>query len=82
MRLARTAARDGVCTVQAARLVLFLGWWLLAGGLAASIAEGFARLTLLGLLVTWRLCRALDCQPGDLLTHDGTHGGPAGRGGP
>jgi putative transcriptional regulator len=20
-----------------------------------------------------RLCQALDCQPGDLLTHDGTH---------
>ena len=53
MRLARTAARDGIYTVQAARLVLFLGWWLLAGGLVASIAEGFARLNLLGLLVTW-----------------------------
>jgi hypothetical protein len=53
MRLARTAARDGVYTVQAARLVLFLGWWLLAGGLVTSIAEGFAQLNLLGLLVTW-----------------------------
>ena len=27
MRLARTAARDGVYTTQAARLVLFLGCW-------------------------------------------------------
>jgi len=53
MRLARTAARDGVYTVAAARLVLVLGWWLLAGGLVAGIAEGFARLNLLGLLVTW-----------------------------
>ena len=55
MRLARTAARDGVYTVQAARLVLFLGWWLLAGGLLAGMAEGFARLNLLGLLVTWHV---------------------------
>lgn len=55
MRLARTAARDGVYTTQAARLVLFLGWWLLAGGLMASLAAGFARLTLLGLLVTWHV---------------------------
>ena len=53
MRLARNAARDGVYTVQAARLVLFLGWCLLAGGLVTSIAEGFAQLNLLGLLVTW-----------------------------
>jgi hypothetical protein len=53
MRLARTAARDGVYTLQAARLVLSLGWWLLAGGLVATVAEGFARLNLLGLLVTW-----------------------------
>ena len=52
MRLARTAARDGVYTVQAARLVLILGWWLLAGGLVTSIAEGFAQLNLLRLLVT------------------------------
>jgi len=55
MRLARTAARDGVYTIQAARLVLFLGWWLLAGGLVTSIAEGFAQLNLLGLLVTWHV---------------------------
>jgi hypothetical protein len=55
MRLARTAARDGVYTVQAARLVLFLGWWLLAGGLVATVAGGFARLNLLGLLVTWHI---------------------------
>ena len=55
MQLARTAARDGVYTVQAARLVLSLGWWLLAGGLVSSLAEGFARLNLLGLLVTWHL---------------------------
>jgi hypothetical protein len=55
MRLARTAARDGVYTVQAARLVLVLGWWLLAGGLVASVAAGFARLNLLGLLVIWHV---------------------------
>jgi hypothetical protein len=55
MRLARTAARDGVYTVQAARLVLFLGWWLLAGGLVGAVAEGFARVNLLGLLVTWHV---------------------------
>jgi hypothetical protein len=53
MRLARTAARDGVYTVQAARLVLFLGCWLLAGGLVATIGEGFARVNLLGQLVSW-----------------------------
>ena len=53
MRLARTAAHDGVYTVQAARLVLILGWWLLAGALVAAVAEGFARLNLLGQLVTW-----------------------------
>ena len=40
MRLARTAARDGVYTVQAARLVLVLGWWLLAGGLVTSLPKG------------------------------------------
>ncbi len=55
MRLARTAARDGVYTTQAARLLLILGWWLLAGGLVATVAEGFARLGLLGLLVTWHV---------------------------
>jgi hypothetical protein len=53
MRLARTAARDGIYTAQAARLVLILGWWLLAGALVACMAEGFARLNLLGQLVTW-----------------------------
>jgi hypothetical protein len=53
MRLARTAAREGLYTARAARLVLVLGWWLLAGGLVTGIAEGFARLNLLGLLVTW-----------------------------
>jgi hypothetical protein len=53
MRLARTAARDGVYTAAAARLVLILGWWLLAGGLVATVAEAFARLNLLGPLVTW-----------------------------
>jgi hypothetical protein len=52
MRLARTAARDGVYTAQAARLVLILGWWLLAGGLVATVADGFARLNLLAQLVT------------------------------
>jgi hypothetical protein len=55
MRLARTAARDGVYTVQAARLVLLLGWWLLAGGLVATVAGGIARVNLLGLLVTWHV---------------------------
>jgi hypothetical protein len=53
MRLARTAARDGVYTTRAARLVLILGWWLLAGALVACFAEGFARLNLLGQMVTW-----------------------------
>ena len=53
MRLARTAARDGVYTVQAARRVLILGWWLLAGALVSAVAEGFARLNLLSQLVTW-----------------------------
>ena len=53
MRLARTAARDGVYTAQAARLVLVLGWWLLAGELVATFAEGFARVDLLSQLVTW-----------------------------
>ena len=53
MRLTRTAARDGVYTVQAARLLLILGWWLLAGGLVATVIEAFARLNLLGQLVTW-----------------------------
>ena len=53
MRLARTAARDGVYTAQFARLLLILGWWLLAGGLVATVAEAFARMNLLGQLVTW-----------------------------
>ena len=53
MRLARAAARDGVYTAQAARLVQFLGWWLLAGGLVATMAEAFARVYLLAQLVTW-----------------------------
>ena len=55
MRLARTAARDGVYTAQAARLVQLLGWWLLAGGLVATLAEAFARVNLLGQLVTWHV---------------------------
>lgn len=55
MRLVRAVARDGAYTAQAARLVLSLGWWLLAGGLVASLAEGFARLNLLSLLVTWQV---------------------------
>ena len=55
MRLARTAARDGVYTAQFARLLLILGWWLLAGGLAATVAEAFARVNLLGQLVTWNI---------------------------
>jgi hypothetical protein len=55
MQLARTAARDGVYAIRAARLVLLLGWWLAAGGLVAGVAEGFARLNLLGLLVTWHV---------------------------
>ncbi len=55
MRLARTAARDGVYTAQSARLLLILGWWLLAGGLVATVAEALARMNLLGQLVTWHL---------------------------
>ena len=55
MRLARAAVRDGVYTVRAARLVLLLGWWLLAGGFLTGLAAGFARLNLLGLLVTWHI---------------------------
>jgi hypothetical protein len=55
MRLARTAARDGVYTASFARLLLILGWWLLAGGLAATVAESFARLNLLSQLVTWNV---------------------------
>ena len=55
MRLARAAARDGVFSAQAARLVLTLGWWLLAGELVATFAEGFARVNLLGQLVKWNV---------------------------
>jgi hypothetical protein len=55
MRLARTASRDGIYTTAAARLVLILGWWLLAGELVAGFAEGFARLNLLSQLVTWHV---------------------------
>jgi hypothetical protein len=55
MRLARTAARDGVYTAPFARLLLILGWWLLAGELVATIAEGFARVNLLGQLSTWHV---------------------------
>jgi hypothetical protein len=53
MRLARTAVGDGVYTARAARLMLILGWWLLAGGLVATVAEAFARVNLLAQLVTW-----------------------------
>jgi hypothetical protein len=55
MRLARVAAREGVYTAQAARLLLILGWWLLAGGLVATLAEAFARMNLLSQLVTWNI---------------------------
>jgi hypothetical protein len=55
MRLVRAAARDGIYTAQAARLVLLLGWWLLAGGLVATVAEAFARVNLLAQLVTWHV---------------------------
>ena len=55
MRLARTAAGDGVHTARAARLVLILGWWLLAGELVATFAEGFARVNLLSQLTTWHV---------------------------
>jgi hypothetical protein len=51
-QLARTVAREGVYTDRVARLLWTLGWWLLAGGLVATTAEGFARLNLLGQLVT------------------------------
>jgi len=55
MRLARTAARDGVYTAAFARLLLTLGWWLLAGGLVATVTEALARMNLLGQLVTWHV---------------------------
>jgi len=55
MRLARAAARDGVYTAAAARLMLILGWWLLAGGLVATVTEAFARVNLLSQLVTWHV---------------------------
>lgn len=55
MRLARTAARDSVHTAGAARLLLTLGWWLLAGGLVATMAEALARMNLLSQLVTWHV---------------------------
>ena len=55
MRLAHAVASDGIYTARAARLVLSLGWWLLAGELVASLAQGFARLNLLSLLVTWHV---------------------------
>ena len=54
-RLARTAARDGVHTAKAARLVLILGWWLLAGALVATAGEAFARVNLLAQLVSWQV---------------------------
>lgn len=54
-QLARAAARDGVYTAQASRLLLILGWWLLAGGLVATVTEAFARMNLLGQLVTWNV---------------------------
>ena len=53
--MARAAAGDGVYTAQAARLLLILGWWLLAGGLVATVAQAFARLNLLSQLVTWNV---------------------------
>ena len=55
MRLARTAARDGVYTAQAARLLLILGWWLLAGSLVTTAGEAFARVNLLAQLVSWQV---------------------------
>jgi hypothetical protein len=55
MRLARAVARDGVYTTEAARLLLILGWWLLAGGLVATVAQAFARMNLLSELVTWNV---------------------------
>jgi hypothetical protein len=55
MRLARAAACDGAYTAAFARLLLTLGWWLLAGGLVATAAEALARMNLLGQLVTWNI---------------------------
>jgi hypothetical protein len=55
VRLARAVARDGVYAAEAARLLLILGWWLLAGGLVATVAEAFARMNLLSQLVTWNV---------------------------
>jgi hypothetical protein len=54
-RLTRSAARDGVYTTHIARLMLILGWWLLAGEVAATVVEAFARMSLLGGLVTWKV---------------------------
>jgi hypothetical protein len=65
MRLARAVASDGIYTARAARLVLSLGWWLLAGELVASLAQGFARLNLLSLLVTSHVDWVHCPRPGD-----------------
>ncbi|HUB37424.1 MAG TPA: hypothetical protein VMA72_01090 [Streptosporangiaceae bacterium] len=55
MRLTRAAARDGVYTAEAARLLLVLGWWLLVGGMVATVTEALARMNLLSQLVTWHV---------------------------
>jgi hypothetical protein len=34
---------------------MILGWWLLAGGLVATVTEAFARMNLLAQLVTWNV---------------------------
>lgn len=54
-RLIRTAARDGAYTTATARLLLILGWWLIAGELVATAIEAFARIDLLGTLVAWNV---------------------------
>lgn len=54
-RLTRSAARDGVYTTQIARLMLMLGWWLLAGEITATVIEAVARISLLRGLVTWNV---------------------------
>ncbi|MGW6877748.1 DUF2975 domain-containing protein [Streptomyces xanthophaeus] len=46
-RLLKSAARDGVHTIQSAARLRTLGWWLLAGCLMAEVAEAAAQAALL-----------------------------------
>jgi hypothetical protein len=54
-RLIRVAVRDGIYTSRVTQLMRLLGWWLLAGELAARLIEAFAQIGLLSLMVTWRV---------------------------